>query len=639
MNWPNILLTIVMPLGYLLLLGVMWQWRRRLKAMEVRMERRRQLLDGLSTPLAMFDEQSTRRFANNSFRLLDGDKHGTLTEAATELARRVLRTRGPHVESLTVIVDGTPKALTITAFPVPEGVACQVADLSETERLMADLSRHIAAQDEVLNQVGQAIAIFGPDRRLKYANTAFLDLWQLPPEIVSREPSIVELDDDLRVRRLMPDEADMAVARRRTLSYFENLVEPLESLLHLPTGVTLHTRIAPHPFGGLIFTYADVTDKLVLERNYNTAIAVQRETLDNLAEGVAFFGLDRRLALFNPAFCRTWGLSEEKMAEQPTLDAIIEHCTGMTTGDDAAASRDRVIADIDQRRVRHGVDVRLDGQHTEFTWVPMPDGATLFLCLDVTDRARAEAALRERARALEEADRLKTEFIANVSYELRTPLNTIIGFAEILSQAYFGPINERQREYTDGILESSGRLLLLINDILDLATIEAGYMVLDREMLPVQPLLEATLGLVRERARARDLALTLDIPAQENGGGDLQVFADGKRMRQALFNLLSNACTFTQPGGAVALGATVEDGYIELFVADTGVGIATGDKDRVFERFERRGRSAGAGLGLSLVKSIIELHGGTVDLTSQPGKGTRVVCRLPVTEEPALPAA
>lgn len=629
MTWPFLLLFGLLTAALFVALGAVLYWWRQTRAVTHKMDRRRVLMETISVPLAMFDHESGRQFANTAFKALDGDVPGSLTSACADLSRRVLRTRGAHVESLTIVVGGVPRSLTLNAFPVPDGVGVQVTDLTVTERLMADLSRHIAAQDDVLNQVGQAIAIFGPDRRMKYTNEAYLKLWDLPDDMVAREPTIVEFLDDLRTRRLLPEESDFAANRRHVLSQFDTLVEPREELMHLPNGTTLHTRVAPHPFGGLIFTHADVTDKLALERKYNTAIAVQRETLDNLAEGVAFFGLDRRLQLVNPAFCRIWGLDPQSLSDAATLDFVIDHCIARTTPPEMQAGiRLDLLNDIEQRRVRHGVDVHIDGKHTEVTWVPMPDGATLFLCLDVTDRARAEGALRERARALEEADRLKTEFIANVSYELRTPLNTIIGFAEILSQAYFGPLNDRQREYTGGILESSGRLLSLINDILDLATIEAGYMVLERESLPLGPLLTGTMGLVRERARVRDLALVTDVDDPAT-----LIHGDGKRLRQAVFNLLSNACTFTPAGGMITVGARTFADHVEIYVSDTGVGIPDIDQERIFGRFEKRGRNAGVGLGLSLVKSIIELHGGTVELASRPGEGTRIACTLPLSPD------
>jgi len=255
-------------------------------------------------------------------------------------------------------------------------------------------------------------------------------------------------------------------------------------------------------------------------------------------------------------------------------------------------------------------------------------GKADFFHLDVTDTARVERALRERNEALETAGRLKSEFIANVSYELRTPLNAIIGFAEILANQYFGALTPRQLDYSRGILDSSHRLLSLINDILDLATIEAGYMTLETHPVEIGGMLEAVMTFTRERARNQDLSLSLHCP--EDVG---TIEADERRLKQALFNLISNAIKFTPPGGAIRLEAERKNGELILSVSDTGVGIPVADQERVFEKFERghpQLYQSGAGLGLSLVKSLIELHGGRVTIESSPNKGTTVRCHLPV---------
>ncbi|HZU90229.1 MAG TPA: HAMP domain-containing sensor histidine kinase, partial [Stellaceae bacterium] len=225
-----------------------------------------------------------------------------------------------------------------------------------------------------------------------------------------------------------------------------------------------------------------------------------------------------------------------------------------------------------------------------------------------------------------------SEFIANVSYELRTPLNAVIGFTEILTHQYFGTLNPRQLDYAHSILESANQLMTLINDIIDLATIEAGYMVLETETVEVQGMLQAVLTLTRERARNREIELRLKCPPDIG-----TIEADERRLKQALFNLVTNAIRFTPPGGSVSIEAAREGGDLLLSVADTGIGIPPVDQARVFEKFERASRHSGAGLGLSLVKSLVELHGGTVDIESEPDRGTKVTCRIPASRESAPP--
>jgi signal transduction histidine kinase len=207
-------------------------------------------------------------------------------------------------------------------------------------------------------------------------------------------------------------------------------------------------------------------------------------------------------------------------------------------------------------------------------------------------------------------------------------LNAIVGFAEILENKFFGELNERQLEYSRAIVESSQRLLALINDILDLATIEAGYLRLDLTPVNLGTLLEAIHTLGHERARSRGIDLVFNCPKDMG-----PLMADERRLKQALFNLLSNSLKFTPEGGKVELSVERDGEEVLLSVTDTGIGIPEEQQAQVFGKFERgvgQGRQAGAGLGLSLVKSLIELHHGWVELDSAPDSGTRVTCHLPV---------
>jgi signal transduction histidine kinase len=230
--------------------------------------------------------------------------------------------------------------------------------------------------------------------------------------------------------------------------------------------------------------------------------------------------------------------------------------------------------------------------------------------------------------------------VANISYELRTPLNSIIGFSEMLQGEMFGPLNDRQTGYMDDILQASGSLLELIDDLLDLATIEAGYLELERAPFDGRAMIASVATLHRERARRADLKLVIDCP-KDFGPVD----ADERRLKQVLFNLVSNAVKFTPPGGTITLGARRNDTDVVLYVSDTGVGIPETEQDRVFEKFERGSGATGpqsgtgAGLGLSLVKSLVELHGGDVRLESSPEAGTSVYCRVPPQSPQPIAAA
>ena len=557
-----------------------------------------------------------------------------IPENGRALASRARGTGVAQSESRHLVIGGSRRLLEFTEAPLPSGDLVGYArDFTDLENIQAELARHIAAHAEVLENVAVAVAIYGPDTRLTFFNTAFSTLWRLEEDWLLTEPTLDEILERLRERRRIPEHADFRAFKRQQAGMFTSLISPQEELLHLPDDRTLRLVISPHPFGGLTFVYEDVTDKLALERSYNTMIEVQRETLDNLYEAVAVFGSDGRLKLWNPAYAQIWRLTPEDLTGEPHLTEIVEKSRSFFETDEPWEDmKPRIIARVTSYTASSMRLVRGDGSILDAATVPLPDGNVLLSYVDVTDSTRVENALRERNEALEMAGRLKSEFIANVSYELRTPLNAIIGFAEILTNQYFGELNPRQLDYSRGILDSSHRLLSLINDILDLATIEAGYMQLETETVDIHAMMSGVLALTRERARKQNLALEFHCPV---GIGTL--VGDERRLKQALFSLISNALKFTPPGGIITLSARRIGEEIALTVADTGVGVPSEDQVRIFEKFERgntNARNSGPGLGLSLVKSFVELHGGSVELESHPGTGTTVTCRLSAAGPP-----
>ncbi|TAN66017.1 MAG: PAS domain-containing sensor histidine kinase [Magnetospirillum sp.] len=573
---------------------------------------------------------------------------GSVREARA-LAARARAAGESRAESFHLVLGGQRRYTEITEAPFETGdgellTAGFAMDLTRIEDLQTELGRHARAHAEVLEHLATAIAIFSTDTRLTFFNTAFTRLWRLESDWLAAQPTYGAVLDALRERRLLPEVADYRAYKEDELKRFISLIDAAETLLHLPDGRTLRRMIAAHPYGGLIFTYEDVTDTLALERSFNTVLAVQRETLDHLHEGVAVFNGDGRLRLYNPAFARIWSLSEADLAGEPHLSELIEAHRPFFEGRPDRASdwqqvRERLFALFNDRVPREGRFERLDDTIVDFTSVPLPDGAMLATWLDVTDSARVEKALRERNEALAAADMLKSEFIANVSAEVRKPLTTVIGFSEMLSAEYFGKLNKRQHEYARGITEAGQGLQALISDILDLAAIDAGQMTLELDTVDVHPMLSAVLGLVRERVREKKLALDFDCPLEIGW-----IVADERRLRQVLFNLIGNAVKDSPVGGRVVVAALRRPGEIAFTIGDSGPGMSADQQVRTFGGGAYRRRSAvvpagggpAAGLGLALVERFVDLHGGRVEVVSAPDQGTTVTVRLPtgVAESP-----
>ncbi|MGE0108507.1 MAG: PAS-domain containing protein [Bdellovibrionales bacterium] len=533
-----------------------------------------------------------------------------------------------------VVVEGKRRLLEIVEIPLPARKCGPLAllgyaiDVTAEEEKDSELQRHLAAHHEVLEQLGTAISVFGPDQRLEFYNQAYQRLWGAPDVFLDSKPSFSEIMEDLRARNRIPEQADFQKYKKEKAALFTSLLEPAEDVMFLPDERSLRTITAPHPLGGLIFVYENVTDQIELETSYNTLVEVQTETINNLSEGVALFGLDGRLRLFNQALVRLFGYDETFLESRPHVKEMLEIARELLDVDGAWAERkEKMVSYALDRKPRQGRVKRNDDKVVSFLTVPLPDGSVLNSFSDITDSVRVEQALRASNAALATADRLKSDFVANVSYQLRTPLNTITGFAEILVEQYFGSLNDRQLEYTTTIRNESEKLSRLINDVLDLATIEAGRMVLDRSSVEVATLLNDAKEMTSDWARQQSLDILIDCPSDI---GSFEV--DENRMKQVLFNLISNAIKYTPAGGKIGLAAWQQEHWIVLSVLDTGVGIPTEDQERIFGKFEKANghlRQSGTGLGLSLVKSFVELHGGRVQIFSDKKDGTRISCFVP----------
>jgi signal transduction histidine kinase len=406
---------------------------------------------------------------------------------------------------------------------------------------------------------------------------------------------------------------------------------------HLPDGRTIRVVTTPNPEGGVIYLFDDVTERLDLERRYDALIRVQGATLDNLAEAVAVFGSDGRLRLNNPAFARMWRLPEEALAARPHVEVLMARTRPLHGGHPIWQRLHATITAIDNREPVAGRIERPDGNVVDCATMPLPDGATLVTFQDVTDTVNVERALRERNEALVQADKLKIDFVHHVSYELRSPLTNIIGFAHFLGDPVTGPLTEKQHEYLGYITVSTNALLAIINNILDLASIDAGKLTLNLGPVDIRRTMEAAAEGVQDRLVKNGIRLEI------RAAPDIGTFvADERRVRQSLFNLLANAVGFSPAGETVTLAAQRLAEAVVFSVTDRGPGIPTDVQEKVFDWFETHShgsRHRGTGLGLSLVRSFVELHGGSVSLESAVGRGTTVTCVFPVKHRAERSAA
>nr|WP_027314544.1 PAS domain-containing sensor histidine kinase [Microvirga flocculans] len=594
------------------------------------------LLDDVAYPLWIRDMEDRLLWANQAYlrsveaRDLDDaiNRSLELLSAPTrEEARRSRQAGATFSGRVTAVVAGHRAVLDVIERPTAGGCAGIAVDVSELEAVRTDLQRQMDAHVRTLDQLPTAVAIFDGSQNLIFSNAAYQQLWGLDAAFLASRPTDSEVLDRLRAARKLPEQADFRAWKADFLQGYRS-VEQQQIWWHLPDRRTLRVVINPNPQGGVTYLFDDVSERFELASQVHSLTRVQSETLDTLKEGVAVFGSDGRLKLHNRAFADMWNLSSEMTAENPHIDTIIRACRPMAPQDEPWIDIRGAVAGLADMRM--GLSCRIerqDGSSLDCTAQPLPDGATLLSFTDVTASVNVERALTERNEALERASRLRDEFVHHVSYELRSPLTNIIGFTQLLGDETVGALNPRQRDYADHIMRSSASLLAILNDILDLASIDTGSLELTPEIVDIRSTIEAAMRGLEDRLAESALKVVIDAP------DDIGTFvADGKRVRQILFNLLSNAVGFSSPGQTITVSARKRGGEVIFEVKDQGLGIPAEIKARIFERFESHTlgtRHRGVGLGLSIVRSFVELHGGRIDVASAPGMGTTVTCIFP----------
>ncbi|GAA5104487.1 PAS domain-containing sensor histidine kinase [Bartonella jaculi] len=595
---------------------------------ELRMQRN--LLDLIQEPVWIRDYEGKICFINRAFREMTGFREGSneivdlfneTTQRKTEEAETIFQ---EHVHT---VIDGERHHFHLTRVTTEEGMAAFARDDSAYENLTNEMRRILQSHCETLDQISTAVAIFDTNQKLKFCNHAFKILWPLESSFLESEPSHTLLLEHLREKGLVGQHPDWRMWKEELLKAYQQ-TESNQQIWNLPDGRTLRVISSPHPQGGVTWLYENLTEKIDLERRYNTLIKIQGETLDKLSEGVVVFGTDGRLRLSNPALSKLWSLPYNLLVEGTHITQLQSHCSTLTLGKEWDQFTRLITGFAEKRDTYSGRMDLKNGTIIDYTVVPLPNGQTMLTFVNVTDTVHVARALQEKNEALEKADHLRNEFVQHVSYELRTPLTNIIGFSDILRDQIFGSINERQQEYLGHIHSESGVLLNIVNDILDLATLDAGIMELDIKPVNIADSMVHAVARVEERLNGRHITLLQQISPSLNF-----ISADATRLHQIFVNILSNAINFATEASTIEFCAEEQDDNIVFSVHNEGSDIPADILERIFKRFSshaHNGRRAGAGLGLSLVKSFVELHGGHVEILTGTGQGTTVKCFFPI---------
>jgi signal transduction histidine kinase len=531
---------------------------------------------------------------------------------------------------LPATVGGERRSLSVVDVPLGKaGVAGYAIDVEELEQARADFRRFAEAQRDLLDRLSAGVAQFAADRTLSFYNQAFMRLFAMKSEWLAEAPEFDRVVERMREAGRLPEARDFRAWRDERRGWFTATDEGQEEAWMLPGGMHLRVVAQPLPDGGLLLIFEDRTEQVALASARDTLLRVRAATIDNLFEAIGVFAADGRLQLWNQKFREVWDLDESFLAAHPRVDHLAEAAgRQLANPSRAAVIRELVRVATQERKQRSGRVALKNGRHFEFAAVPLPDGNALFTMLDISDSRRIEAALRDRNEALEDADRVKTAFVANMSYELRTPLTSIGGFAEMLAGGYAGELAPAADDYVRAILDSVARLSTLIDHVLDLTQSEAGGLPLERKSVDVRRVArEACKG---AEPGAAEKAIEFEAELEKSLG---TMHGDARRIRQVLDNLLANAIRFTPPGGRIQLKGEGFEETVRIVIADNGPGMTAKEQAIAFDRFSRStregGRGASLGLGLPLARQFVEAHGGSLSLVSEPGQGTAVTVELP----------
>ncbi|TNE30682.1 MAG: PAS domain-containing sensor histidine kinase [Alphaproteobacteria bacterium] len=544
-----------------------------------------------------------------------------------QIARQASQQGLPAERVVPATVLGQRRSFRVSDLPLgKEGVAGYAVDIEEMEQQAREFRAFREAQRTMLDQLSNGVAQFDSNERLIFANRPFLRQFEMSATAISDAIPFDRFLSDARDKRRTPEVRDFPSWRSEHVAWFAGQ-DTIEEAWPLSGGTHLRIVAQPMPDGGLVMIAEDRTEQLAISATRDTLLRTRTAMLDSLFEAMAVFAPDGSLQLWNRSFAGTWGLQEEQLDSHPSADELLKLIAPNLAKPAKAKSIGEIIraATLDRKESVGRIELA-DGRTLEFAGVPLPDGNGLLTVLDITDSQKAENALRERNLALEEADAVKTRFLANMSYEFRTPLTSIGGFAELIQSGAAGEVSPQIKDYTDAILESVARLTEQVENVLDLSQSEAGLLPLNMERVELLPF-------VTEVVRSREQAILqagLSLDLRGNSGG--AVDADKRQLARAIGHLLDNAIAATPRGGKVLVDLAKSRNGARIVISDNGAGMSSEELARVLGglvegsngMLERR-----QGLGIPLARQLIEQHGGTLTMESEVGAGTTAIIHLP----------
>lgn len=519
-----------------------------------------------------------------------------------------------------VVMEGKRRWVEASEIPLPaqnlskNGTIGFVRDITHEQELQNSLQQYISSHNGVLEHLKTAVAVFDAEMRLQFYNTSFMKLWDLEEEELDGSPTYSHVLDMMREKRRLPENRDFNAFKTREIKYFTSLVSATEDVLHLPSGITLRRMLTPHPTGGLLITYEDVTGHLTMERSMTVLNETQFTVINHLREAILLFGRNGRLRLANTAYLNLWQISDPDFNRTPLsiIDVLEKQKPFFENENNWEALKEQLLGVITSHTGELCQILRPDQKVLEFMSVGLPDGGIFVSFLDVTEEEKQSSLVEEKEALLSrfkqttvQAEKLRASFLKQMSDEIMPQLSCLTETAQKLMNGNDRP-PKRRKASLQTIADIASELKSLFNDITDLALIETGSAVLELNSVDIRSLLNGVLKIVQEQAKNRNVLLTLDCP--ENVP---LLIADQKRLKQVLFYLLINAVSSSFKGGKIALSVKIKDRNLIITLEELSLNVKN-DSDTI-------NFAAQDGFAFILIRNFIEMHGGTLAVSDKNG--------------------
>lgn len=608
------------------------------------------ILDNLSIPVWYRGSDLKICYCNNAYstmiesskaKILDKNIpliSGTLFGQGHSLAENAKKTGLKQSIAQFAMISGVRHKLDIHEIPEQSGMVGYASDITELDNAIKNVDRLMVAQGEVLEALSTAIAIFDQHMRLSFYNSSYKQMTKFDEIWLNSKPSYIEILERQRMCRQLPEYADFNAYKQEQVKMFTSLVSPIQDLLHLPNESVIRRYVAPYQLGGLIFLYEDITDSLALKRENNTIMAVQRETINNLLEGICVFGSDNKLKFMNPKLLYLWGSVTDINIGMHISEFLDRHKDAINYIDKWETYRSTIISNLTDRIMKTGRIMKKDGSVLFFSYVPLPDGSHMHSFMDITDTCKVSLALHEKDQAISVSNNLKYEFISGLSSEIKEPINLIMGFSDLLKHQYFGELNDKQLKYCDCILNSSKKLLNFVDNLSEMNDINVESLVLEQSSFDAYNAFNEVVDVLRRKGSEKGILFNYEYNSEIK-----VVRGDRKILKQIISSLGYNFIKCLEPSNSVKIVTSIKDNTMEIVMSGTDFkhnGSKTAFYRMSFQQATQFTVTEQISIGLPVVKTLVRKHNGTIDINRTNGTIT-IICKIPIDtgNEKMLPKA